>query len=54
MTQSNRLQRKKASGELILLVETVKTRRKENNTPLQHASNNNTLFKELHHYAQER
>jgi len=26
----------------------------ETNTPLQHASNHNTLFKEEHHYGQER
>ena len=26
----------------------------ETNTPLQHASNHNTLFKEEHNYAQER
>jgi hypothetical protein len=54
MMQSNRLQCRKASSELILLVETLKTRRKENNTLLQHAFNHNTLFKEQHHYAHER
>jgi hypothetical protein len=53
MMQSNRLQCRKTSGELKLLVETMKTRRMETNTLLQHASNCNTLFKEEHHYAQE-